>query len=319
MAGPWSVGDRLWEMNCGILGLGLSAAGAVCITGALKNATGKPRPDIIARCIPKDGATNGVPFGLVSSAICTQTNHAILKDGFRSWPSGHASISFAGLGYLSLYLAGKLHIMDSRGEVWKTVLVLIPLLAASLVTVSRIMDARHHPFDVITGSVLGYVVAWIAYRQYFPAISNPAAKGRAYPRRTWGTDTQEMSGATGATEYYSPRMMEEGRNASSDSLDSENGARKRAGGPLGYPGSTQFNQPRIPVESQQREFELVSQRRGSASAAPPHPRPWSPHTASVDMGERTGREQQSPENAGQPLRLGQLSPPPQERPAEGQV
>jgi diacylglycerol diphosphate phosphatase/phosphatidate phosphatase len=49
MSGPWQISDRLWEMNCGILGLGLSVAGAICITGALKNATGKPRPDIIAR------------------------------------------------------------------------------------------------------------------------------------------------------------------------------------------------------------------------------------------------------------------------------
>ena len=212
--------------------------------------------------------------------------------------------------------------MDSRGEVWKTVLVLIPLLAASLVAVSRIMDARHHPFDVITGSMLGYSMAWIAYRQYFPAISNPAAKGRAYLRRTWGTDTHDVGGATGAAEFYSPRMMEEGRNASSDSLDSEGGARKRVGGPLGFPGSARFNQPRVPVESQQHEFELVSQRRDSASAAPPHSRPWSPHTeyrASVDVGERTGREQQSPENAGQPLRLGPLSPPQQERSAKEQV
>lgn len=49
LGGPWTMGDRLWEMNCAILGLGLSVAGAICITGALKNATGKPRPDVIAR------------------------------------------------------------------------------------------------------------------------------------------------------------------------------------------------------------------------------------------------------------------------------
>lgn len=49
MGGPWTMSDRLWELNCGILGLGLSVAGAICVTGALKNATGKPRPDIIAR------------------------------------------------------------------------------------------------------------------------------------------------------------------------------------------------------------------------------------------------------------------------------
>lgn len=43
------------------------------------------------------------------------------------------------------------------------------------------MDARHHPFDVITGSLLGIFCAWTAYRQYFPTLSDYKAKGRAYP------------------------------------------------------------------------------------------------------------------------------------------
>ena len=69
---------------------------------ARKKATGKPRPDIIARCLPdfygQDIATQEMmaklkqPFmGLVTSAICDQKNHHILKDGFKSWPSGHSS------------------------------------------------------------------------------------------------------------------------------------------------------------------------------------------------------------------------------------
>lgn len=45
------MADRLWEMNCGILGLGMSVAGSIVVTGALKNATGKPRPDVIARWV----------------------------------------------------------------------------------------------------------------------------------------------------------------------------------------------------------------------------------------------------------------------------
>jgi membrane-associated phospholipid phosphatase len=69
----------------------LSTAAAYTITGALKNATGKPRPDLIDRCRPKDGSADPPVFGLVTSDICTQTNHAILKDGFRSFPSGHSS------------------------------------------------------------------------------------------------------------------------------------------------------------------------------------------------------------------------------------
>lgn len=78
--------------------------------------------------------------------------------------------------------------MDNRGEAWKALLVTVPLLAASLVAVSRIMDARHHPFDVITGSMLGVVCGFVAYRQYFPPLSEPWRKGRAYPIRTWGSD-----------------------------------------------------------------------------------------------------------------------------------
>lgn len=48
------------------------------------------------------------------------------------------------------------------------------------------MDARHHPFDVLTGCVMGILVAWISYRQYFPPVSETWRKGRAYPIRSWG-------------------------------------------------------------------------------------------------------------------------------------
>ena len=70
---------------------------------------------------------------------------------------------------------------------WRTVIVLIPTLAAACVAMSRIMDARHHPFDVLFGSALGLLCAWGSYRQYFPPVSHTWEKGRAYPMRTWGT------------------------------------------------------------------------------------------------------------------------------------
>ena len=44
----------------------------------------------------------------------------------------------------------------------------MPALGATLITGTRIMDARHHPFDVMFGAVLGVLVAWGSYRQYFP-------------------------------------------------------------------------------------------------------------------------------------------------------
>ncbi len=49
LGGRYRFKDRLWELNCGILGLGLSVGAAFTIVGALKNAIGKPRPDLISR------------------------------------------------------------------------------------------------------------------------------------------------------------------------------------------------------------------------------------------------------------------------------
>ena len=97
-------------------------------------------------------------------------------------------VAFAGLGYFSIWLTGKMHILDNRGEVWKTIVVLVPVLGASMIGISRIMDSRHHPFDVLSSSILGMFVAWVSYRQYFPSISNTQNKGYAYPIRSWGTE-----------------------------------------------------------------------------------------------------------------------------------
>jgi len=52
LLGRYRLKDRLWELNCGILGLMLSVCAAFTITGALKNAIGKPRPDLIDRYEP---------------------------------------------------------------------------------------------------------------------------------------------------------------------------------------------------------------------------------------------------------------------------
>jgi len=111
---------KLWEWHTGWLGLGLSLAAAFLITNGMKNLFGKPRPDLLSRCDPDvaniaqytfdsfQNVPNG--FSVVSAEICQQTDKSILDDGFRSFPSGHASFSAAGLLYLSLFLASKLAI-----------------------------------------------------------------------------------------------------------------------------------------------------------------------------------------------------------------
>lgn len=63
--------------------------------------------------------------------------------------------SFAGLGFLAWYLAGKITVFDRRGHVAKLCIVFLPLLTAALVAVSRVDDYWHHWQDVFAGSLIG--------------------------------------------------------------------------------------------------------------------------------------------------------------------
>lgn len=66
--------------------------------------------------------------------------------------------SFAGLGFLAWYLAGKLKAFDRKGHIAKLCLVFLPLLVASLVAVSRVDDYWHHWQDVFAGGIIGLLV-----------------------------------------------------------------------------------------------------------------------------------------------------------------
>lgn len=66
-----------------------------------------------------------------------------------------ASGSFAGLGFLAWYQAGKTRAFDRKGHVAKLCIVFSPILLAALVAVSRVDDYWHHWQDVFAGGLLG--------------------------------------------------------------------------------------------------------------------------------------------------------------------
>lgn len=171
----------LWDLHNSYLGLLLSLSVTGVITQFSKLTVGRPRPDVIARCMPPPGSVDP-QYGLTDYSICTQTDITVLNDGFRSFPSGHSSLSFAGLGFLSFYLAGKLHLFDKRGYAPKAWISLVPLSGAALVAISRTMDYRHHWHDVTVGSILGLIVSYFAYRQYYPSLSDELSHRPYSPR-----------------------------------------------------------------------------------------------------------------------------------------
>ncbi|KAG9318728.1 phosphatidic acid phosphatase type 2/haloperoxidase [Chiua virens] len=119
-----------WDYHNSALGLILGLAITGAITQFSKITVGRPRPDLLSRCIPISDSQDPT-YGLSTDAICTQTNQSIMLDGWRSFPSGHSSLSFAGLGFLSFYLAGKMHLFDTRGHTHKAWISVTPLACCS--------------------------------------------------------------------------------------------------------------------------------------------------------------------------------------------
>lgn len=109
------------------------------ITDVIKNAVGRPRPDLISRCKPVAGTPKDL---LVTLDVCTETNHHTLHDGWRSFPSGHASFAFSGLGFLALFFAGQMHVFRPRTDLSRALLAIAPLLGAAMIAISRCEDYR---------------------------------------------------------------------------------------------------------------------------------------------------------------------------------
>lgn len=209
------------------------------LTDTIKNAVGRPRPDLVARCKPAPGTPENTLLGV---EVCTETRSHVLHDGWRSFPSGHSSFSFAGLGYLSLFLAGQVRLfvvgggirgprggaagatiangrggnenddddnddkegraVYARGDLARALFCLAPLLGAAMIAISRCQDYRHDVYDVCTGALLGYVVAYWSYRRYWPHLSYSRCQ-EPYPGPGKGT-------AAGGPLYGRLRDEEEG-------------------------------------------------------------------------------------------------------------
>lgn len=165
----WAIVFRpgVHKAHVTILGFFVSVICTIFVTDVLKNAVGEPRPDLLARCKPRPGTPDNV---FVSVEICTETRHHLLHDGWRSFPSGHSSFSFSGLGYLAFFLASQLHVFNSRPDLIRVLLVFVPFTGAALIALSRYEDYRHDVWDVSGGSLLGLLVAFFAWRRYYPPL-----------------------------------------------------------------------------------------------------------------------------------------------------
>jgi len=216
-----SYRPRCRLLNLTLLGLLTSLAVTLLLTETLKNIVGKQRPDFWGRCggvvtnpemVAKYTVDTHGPAGvrMVTWEICRSywssqdqdldlgdkieqvagdvggkhMTRAELRDGWRSFPSGHASLSFAGMGYLSVYLA---HVLCSRSirrrrtGLARLAITLAPVFGAGYVAATRYGDLKHYGYDILAGSLIGcfgVYVGWWWWRQEISHYEDEAMHGQ---------------------------------------------------------------------------------------------------------------------------------------------
>ncbi|KAJ3049944.1 hypothetical protein HK097_009069 [Rhizophlyctis rosea] len=198
-------GERNYDLQTSLLGLATSLSFTLLLTQIVKVATGGLRPNFLARCQPVLDPNDTILHRVL---YCTG-DYPIVKEGRKSFFSGHSSFSHASLVYLALYLSR--HLNFRRPPIGlKYIICLLPLILAALIALSRVANYWHRWEDVTVGAVVGYGVALLSYRYHHPP-SNPDAMGETdkfvgededsedegtLPRHTGeiGTDTLQLRG-----------------------------------------------------------------------------------------------------------------------------
>lgn len=101
-------------------------------------------------------------------------------EGYRSFPSGHASSTFAFATYLSLWLGSELVWAEDAGAIEASLgsLGIGALYAGALYTAAtRLSDNRHHPEDVAVGAALGASIAAASWFLHFDLAGNARWRG----------------------------------------------------------------------------------------------------------------------------------------------
>ena len=153
-------------INCGCFMFGLVATSILTDLG--KVVIGRLRPNFLSVCSPDknpylDVCQPGKKYFVQPELdfACTSGDASGIEDARMSFPSGHASISFYGMVFLILFIKYSWN-CRTLGLIPRLVQVAF-LVTAAFVALSRVVDNKHHPSDVLAGTILGILVACISF------------------------------------------------------------------------------------------------------------------------------------------------------------
>ena len=149
------------HVRCLFIGVSLN----FYFTRILKIAVGRLRPDFLDRCDIDAGHCSG------------DGKH--IREGRKSFPSGHSSHAFASFLFIALVLGEHWKMWNQNKKCvtrfWKVFVWSFPIFLAFLISVTRFLDNRHHVTDILAGILLGSACAYLGFSQR----ENTSVKGTA--------------------------------------------------------------------------------------------------------------------------------------------
>lgn len=64
----------------------------------------------------------------------------VYAEHLKSFPSGHSSVSAAGLGFLTFFFFGQTKAFISGGNIWRVSFSLLPSFGAIAIAITRVVD-----------------------------------------------------------------------------------------------------------------------------------------------------------------------------------
>lgn len=178
---PWLLTRNYVDTTQAILAWTLALSITAMITEVIKLSVGRPRPDFFYRCFPN---------GKITKDLHCLGDVREIMEGRKSFPSGHSSFAFASLGFLSIWIYGKLK-LNWRGIVARLFCCVPPILTATIIAGSRVYDNHHHWEDVLVGSVIGSFSSYFCYSYYYNAVDSELA-GTPYPLTESESDSSDI-------------------------------------------------------------------------------------------------------------------------------
>lgn len=185
------------------------------ITNLLKTMTGRQRPNFFALCNYagyNDAITSGdftsyfanTVFGAFGDLKKCQSDFSDVAESLRSFPSGHSSISFAGMTFAALYLRASFGVVKGVHVSVRAILSSFPWILSAYIACSRVRDRWHNTDDVFIGSAIGLLSGFLAWQHYVTLRKEGVAPRHGAAHLDPRVDAEELTLKVPGNAFHSP-------------------------------------------------------------------------------------------------------------------